>query len=378
MSNSSTPCQQGRAWVEIDLNALAFNIEEIRSKTPKTAEIMAVVKANAYGHGVEKIAERMVREGIRAFAVTSVAEGIQLREVAPDSGILVMGYTHPIDARCLYDNNLSQLVVDGIYAKSLNETGHKLRVHVAIDTGMHRLGMVPSDFEEIESIFSRTNLTVEGIATHLSSPDSFEDSDIEFTKTQIGEFMTVARKLEDKGYSIGKLHALSSYGIFNYPEFCCDYVRPGIMLYGVHSIDDKTKVQTVLRPVLSLKAIIAQVRCINAGDSVSYGRSFTANKPMKIATVSIGYADGLPRQMSGKNGEGIINGKKVPIAGRICMDMIMLDVTNIEHIKAGDTVTLIGKDGNEEIRCEEVANAAGTITNDILSGLSNRLPRVYR
>jgi len=377
MSNDLSPGPCGRAWVEIDLDALAFNLADIRSKTPKSTEIMAVVKANAYGHGVEKIAERLVNEGIKAFAVTSVVEGVQLREYVNDSTILVMGFTHPDDARWLFDCNLSQLVVDGAYAKSLNNTEYNLRVHIAIDTGMHRLGMEPSNFKEIESTFNYKNLTVEGIATHLSSPDSFNKSDIEFTKSQIEEFLKVVHKLKKKGYNAGKLHTLSSYGIFNYPEFTYDYVRPGIMLYGVHSIDDKTKVQTTLRPVLSLKAIVAQVRCIKAGESVSYGRTFTAKAPMKIATASIGYADGLPRHISGNGGKGIINGQKAPIIGRVCMDMIMLDVTDIEHIKAGDTVTLIGKDGDEEIRCEEVAKAADTITNDILSGLSNRLPRVY-
>jgi serine/alanine racemase len=377
MSNDAMPSQCGRAWVEIDLDALAFNIADIRSKIPKSTEIMAVVKANAYGHGVGKVAERMIYEGIKTFAVTSVVEGVQLRETTPDSAILVMGYTHPDDVRWLYKNNLSQLIVDDVYAKALNDTGYKLRVHAAIDTGMKRLGVEPSDFEEIERLFDYNNLTVEGIATHLSSPDGLSESDIEFTKKQIEEFMTVVHKLEGKGYNVGKLHALSSYGIFNYPEFSYDFVRPGIMLYGVHSIDDKTKVQTSLRPILSLKAIVAQVRCIKAGESVSYGRTFTADKPMKIATVSIGYADGLPRQMSGNGGNGIINGQKAPIVGRVCMDMIMLDVTNIERIKAGDVVTLIGKDGDEEIRCEEVAKSADTITNDILSSLSSRLPRIY-
>ena len=377
MSNETMPGKCGRAWVEIDLDALAYNLADIQSKIPKSTEIMAVVKANAYGHGVEKIAERMVNEGIKTFAVTSVAEGVQLRDYVNDSTILVMGYTHPNDARWLFKCNLSQLIVDGAYAKSLNDTGYNLRAHAAIDTGMHRLGVEPSNFEEIESIFNCKNLTIEGIATHLSSPDGQDDSDIEFTKMQIDEFLKVVRKLKDKGYYFGKLHALSSYGIFNYPEFCFDYVRPGIMLYGVHSIDDKTKVQTTLRPILSLKAIVAQIRHIKAGESVSYGRAFTAKKPMKIATASIGYADGLPRQISGNGGRGLINGQNAPIIGRICMDMIMLDVTEIDNIKAGDTVTLIGKDGDEEIRCEELAETAGTITNDILSGLSSRLPRIY-
>jgi serine/alanine racemase len=378
MNNDAMPGQCGRAWVEIDLDALVCNLADIRAKIPQSTEIMAVVKANAYGHGVERTAERMYLEGIRAFAVTSVVEGVQLRKFVHDSVILVMGYTHPDDARWLCDCDLSQLVVDEAYAKLLNDTGYNLRVHIAIDTGMHRLGMEPSRFEEIESIFNYNNLNVEGIATHLSSPDGLEKSDIDFTKEQIREFLTVVSKLKEIGYNVGKLHTQSSYGIYNFPELNNDYVRPGIMLYGVHSVDDKTKIQTALRPVLSLKALVAQVRHIKAGESVGYGRAFTADKSMKIATVSVGYADGFPRQISGNGGKGIISGQKIPIIGRVCMDMIMLDVTEAENVKAGDIVTLIGKDGNEEIRCEEVASSAGTITNDILSGLGNRLPRIYK
>jgi len=377
MENVKGPLKRGRAWVEIDLNALAINLADIRSNISDDSEVMAIVKANAYGHGVEKVAERLLNEGIKAFAVATVTEGIQLRKHIPQGSILVMGYTQQRDARCLKESKLSQLVVDGAHAKILNEAGYPIHVHLAIDTGMHRLGMEPSNFAEIESIFTHKNLIVEGIATHLASSDSLDVIDIDFTNNQIEKFFAVVHKLRGKGYNVGKLHMQSSYGIYNYPEFKCDYVRPGIMLYGVQSQSDETKIKTKLHPVLSLKAVIAQVRWIGAGESVSYGRLFTAGKPTKIATVSIGYADGFPRQITGNDGKCIVNGKKVPIIGRICMDMIMLDVTHVEQVQAGDVVTLIGKDGNEEIRCEEVAEAAGTITNDILTGLGERLPRIY-
>ena len=377
IADIAKPSERGRAWIEIDLDALSHNLTDIRSHLPESCEVMAVVKANAYGHGVERIAERLVSEGVDTFAVASVTEGIQLRKYVPDGEILVLGHTNPNDARCLYDNKLSQLVVDSTHAKALNDAGYVLRVHVAIDTGMHRLGMEPSNFTEIESVFNCENLIVEGIATHLASPDSFDADDMKFTNSQMEKFFTVVRKLKDKGYNVGKLHAQSSYGVYNYPELNCDYVRPGIMLYGVHSQNDDTKVKTGLRPVLSLRATIAQVRWIGAGESVSYGRLYTADKPIKLATVNVGYADGVPRQMTGNGGECIVKGRKAPILGRICMDMLMLDVTDIEHVEAGDVVTLIGKDENEEIRCEEVAAAAGTITNDILAGLSGRLPRRY-
>jgi serine/alanine racemase len=366
-----------RAWVEIDLNALAFNVADIRSKIPGTCELMAVVKADAYGHGVEKVAERLQQEGVKTFAVATVLEGIKLRECVPDGEILVLGYTQPKDAGFLVDHKLSQLVVDGAHAGLLDDTGHKLRVHIAIDTGMHRLGVEPSNFTEIESIFNLSNLTVEGIATHLASPDSLEANDVEFTNAQMEKFYSVVEALRCKGYDVGKLHAQSSYGIYNYPDIECDYVRPGIMLFGVQSQDDDTRVRTNLCPVLSLKATIAQVRWIGAGESVSYGRLYTADKPIKLATVGIGYADGIPRQMTGNGGKAIVNGRKVPIIGRICMDLLMLDVTEVDNVNAGDVATFIGKDGNEEIRCEEVAAAAGTITNDILCRLGTRLPKIY-
>ena len=371
------PLERGRAWIEVDLDALAFNLADIRSNIPDGCQVMAIIKSNAYGHGIKQVTERLVIEGVHAFAVATVVEGVQLREYIPDEEILVLGYTSPMDARYLSINKLAQLVVDGTHAKALNDAGHTLRVHIAVDTGMHRLGMEPTCFAEIENIFSYENLIVEGIATHLASPDSLNEDDINFTNAQMEKFFTVVRKLKDKGHNVGKLHAQSSYGIFNYPGIKCDYVRPGIMLYGVQSQNDDTKIKTKLHPMLSLRASIAQVKWIGAGESVSYGRLYTTDKPTKIATVNIGYADGLPRQMTGNGGKSIVNGQKVSIIGRICMDMIMLDVTDIENVEAGDVATIIGKDGNEEIRCEEVAAAAGTITNDILSGLSERLPRIY-
>ncbi|MCL2426051.1 MAG: serine racemase VanT catalytic subunit [Oscillospiraceae bacterium] len=372
-----SPIERGRAWIEIDLDALSHNIADIRSKAPRDSEIMAIVKANAYGHGLDKIAERMVQEGINTFGVATINEGIQLRQSAPTGDILVFGRVHIDDVKLLSKYRLSQLVVDGAHAKFLSKCGHQLDVHIAIDTGMHRLGLDPSNFDEIESIFSYSNLSVKGLLTHFASADSFDDDDISFTHTQIKRFYTVVSKLKEKGYDVGKLHAQSSYAIYNYPELKCDYIRPGIMLYGVHSQSDDTKITTNLRPVLSLRANIAQVKWIGIGESVSYSRIYTSDKPSKIATVCIGYADGVPRQMSGSGAVAIVKGQKVPIVGRICMDLLMLDVTDVGHVEAGDVITIIGKDGDSEIRCEDVAAISGTITNDVLTGLASRLPRIY-
>ena len=372
------PFKQGRAWVEVDLNAISHNIREIRSKTPKNCELMVVLKADAYGHGVKKVAKRMVQEGIKAFAVATLTEGIQLRKYINDGSILILGYTHPKDSALLAEYALAQIIFDAGYAKELDAASEKINVHIAINTGMNRLGIAPYEFDDIESIFHCKNLTVEGIATHLSASDSLENNDVDFTKSQIEKFTGVVKKLKEKGYNPGKQHLQSSYGIYNYPELENDYVRPGIMLFGVQSKNGETKIKTELIPALSVKAVIAQVRWIEAGESVSYSRTYTADKPMKLATVCIGYADGIPRQMSGNGGFGLVHGHKVPVVGRICMDSLILDVTGIENVKAGDTATLIGKDRDEEIRCEDVAEAAGTITNDILSRLGNRLKRIYK
>jgi serine/alanine racemase len=226
-------------------------------------------------------------------------------------------------------------------------------------------------------VYECENLTVEGVATHFASSDSLTRSDIEFTNMQNDRFLGIIDALKKRGYNVGKLHSQSSYGVLNYPGLICDYARVGMALLGVLSGDPDTVKKYNLKPILSLRACIAQVRRIGAGESVSYGRNFTTDKPMKLATVNIGYADGIARNISGKSFNCIVHGKKVPIVGRICMDFIMLDVTQVETAEAGDIVTLIGRDGDEVIRCEDLASAADTITNEIFSRLGIRLPRVY-
>ena len=377
MDNSIALSEYGRAWVEIDLDALTHNADELRSQLPSGCELMAVVKTDAYGHGAVKVAERMWREGVRSFAVATVGEGISLRESSLDGEILVLGYTPPKDARLLSEFDLTQLIIDGDYAEALNDTGCVLRVHIAIDTGMHRLGINPSNLAELESVYKCNNLIVKGVATHLASPDSVEADDIEFTNLQIKRFLDTVGALRNKGHDTGKLHIQASYGVCNYPELRCDYARIGIALYGVMSHGEKTKIKLDLRPALSLRARVAQVRWIDAGETVSYGRVFKAAAPVKLATVCIGYGDGIPRQMSGKNGQCIIRGQKVPIIGRICMDLLMADATAVDSVQPGDVATFIGRDGGEEISCEEVARLSDTITNDILCRLGSRLPRVY-
>ena len=373
------PSTYGRAWVEVDLTALAHNAAELRAILPRGCELMAVVKADAYGHGDTEVARRLRDEGVGAFAVATAGEGLRLRESGLDGEILVLGYTPAEDAELLNAHDLIQLVFDGGYAKALDGTGHKIRAHIAIDTGMHRLGIEASNLDELKSVFACGNLAIEGCATHLAAPDSPAPGDIEFTEGQIGKFFAAVNALRTAGYNVGKLHIQASYGMLNFPGLNCDYARAGIALYGVLSHDEAIfGKKPALRPVLSLRARVAQVRWIGAGESVSYGRTFTAAAPMRLATVCAGYADGVPRQISGKGGMCIINGRKVPIVGRVCMDLLMVDATDAGPVEPGDVATLIGADGDEVIRCEETAKAAGTITNDILCRLGGRLPRIYK
>jgi len=375
--NSVVPSVVGRAWVEIDLDALGHNVAATRALLPDECSIMAIVKTDAYGHGIVRVAQRMQQEGVKAFAVATVLEGIKLRDNGLDGEILVLGYTPPGDAKFLESNDISQLIVDGAYAGALNETGHKLRVHIAIDTGLHRLGIESSKFSVIESVYACENLIVNGIATHFASSDGLKKGDFEYTDLQVHKFWTVIDALKSRGYDVGRLHAQASYGICNHPAIRCNYVRAGIMLYGMMSRREDTLIKPDLIPVLSLRAVIAQVRWINSGASVSYGRTFTTDRPTKIATVGLGYGDGLPRSISGKDAYAIVCGTKVPIIGRVCMDLLMLDVTDVGQVQAGDIATFIGKDGDEEILCEDLAEIADTITNEIVCRLSERLPRIY-
>ena len=366
-----------RAWAEIDLDALCHNVRQINSNLPHGCELMAVVKTDAYGHGLEQVAKRLWNEGVRSFAVATAAEGVLLRRCGVRGSCLVLGYTPISEARTLYRNNLEQLIVDGAHAKALNDAKYRIKVHVAVDTGMHRLGIEPENLDEIESVFQCEYLTVAGIATHLASSDGQKDDDINFTEMQIKNFYETVGALQEKGYDTGKLHIQSSYGIYNYPELQCDYVRAGIMLYGVMGYNSKTRIKPDLHPVLSLHAGIVQIKWLKAGESVSYGRIYKTDKPTKVAIVSIGYADGVPRTVSGNGGTCIVNGVKVPIIGRVCMDFLMVDVTDVVSVVPGDIATLIGRVGDVEIRCEDLAEAAGTITNDIFTGLSSRVERVY-
>jgi serine/alanine racemase len=254
-----------------------------------------------------------------------------------------------------------------------------LRIHIKINTGMNRLGEDFCHVSETEAVFRFKNLRVTGIFTHLCASDSLEPDDVAFTNRQIQDFYSLLNKLKAGGLLLPKIHIQSSYGVLNYLELKCDYARIGIALYGVLSKPgERTRLSPDLKPVLSLKSRVSLIRPVNAGESVGYGREFTARKESRIAVVTAGFADGVPRSLSSGKGFVLIGGRRAPIAGRICMDQFMADVTGIPDVKEGDVVTLIGRDGSEEISAEQAAGAAGTITNELLSRVGGRLKRVYK
>ena len=370
--------KQHRAWAEIRLDHLSHNVKELSNVLPPDCEIMAVVKANAYGHGGIPIAKHLNGIGVRHFAVADVEEGIALRRKGLQGEILVLGYTSPDRFGDLSRYRLSQTVLSTDYGKALNDYGNLINVHVKIDTGMGRLGERYSDMERIVSIYRLRNLRISGTFTHLSVSDSLEDEDIAFTKSQISRFVGIVDGLKAAGIHPGALHVQSSYGILNYPDLDFELARPGITLYGLLSSEtDRVHAQVDLRPVLSLKARVTHVKEMNEDESVGYGRNYRTASSSRIASVSIGYADGVPRDLSEKGGYVLIRGQRARIAGNICMDQLMVDVSHIFGVQAGDVATLIGQDGEETITAGEVARRCGTIANEIVSRIGNRVERMY-
>lgn len=368
-----------RAYLEIDLNNLEHNVKVLKGAMPQKCKLMAVVKAEAYGHGIYEIATHLDKIGVKAFAVATIDEGIKLRQYGVSGEILILGYTAPARAKELRKYDLTQTLIDYEYSLLLNKQGYAVMTHIKVDTGMHRLGFDAKDIENISAVFSMKHIKVSGIYTHLCAADSVDEKDIFFTNVQIESFYNLLNQLKEKGITIPKIHIQSSYGLLNYPELKCDYVRAGVSLYGVlSSPNDRTKLQLDLRPVLSLKSRVILLREIKKGDSVGYSRSFVANRDSLIAVLPVGYADGYPRNLSCGKSYVLINGHQAPVVGKICMDQLAVDVTDIPDIKVGITATLIGKDGDEEISASMIADNSESITNELLSRMGQRLKIVSK
>lgn len=369
-----------RAWVEVDSATLLDNARRLEEFMPESTHLMAVLKADAYGHGAVRSALELNRIGVNAFAVACCAEGVELRRAGVRGLILILGYTDVNEWRTLARYRLTQCGVDAAYVHGLSAAARRtVSVHLKVDTGMHRLGESWEHVDDIAGCYSLPHVRVTGMFTHLCVSDSLSEGDVGFSNTQLERFFSLAGELERRGINPGELHTQSSYGIVNYPDRRCAYGRAGVALYGVKSDEhDGVKAWPELAPALSLKARIGLVREVPAGDSVGYGREFMAERPSKLAVLPIGYGDGVFRCAMHGGAEALVRGVRCPIVARICMDQLCLDVTDVPGVTRGDVATFIGRDGAGQISCEEFAARCGTITNEVLSRLGKRLPKVWR
>lgn len=371
--------EKSRAWIELDMKHLAHNVAEFKRMLPEDCKMMPAVKANAYGHGASEMAGELQKLGIDAFCVASMEEGIELRRDGIKGEILVLGYTDPAAAKTLLDYQITQTIIDEKYGKQLEsyaaKEGGRLPVHIGVDTGMHRLGIPWDAYERLCAMWKLPHLEVRGVYSHLCVSDGEEEKEIAFTKTQIARFDETVAYLRTQIKKPFAAHLQGSYGVLNYPECHYDYARVGIALYGI--LSSRTlipKSAKGLLPVLSLHSVITSIRELNPGEGAGYGLDFVAAKKSRIAAVAIGYADGIPRNLSGR-GMALLHGKRVPIVGRVCMDQLLLDVTGVPDAAPEDEVLFIGGQGAEKISAEEFAGWSDTISNEIVSRLGARLGR---
>ncbi|AWZ47634.1 alanine racemase [Clostridiaceae bacterium 14S0207] len=365
-------------WAEVDLYNLAHNMREIK-KLCKNKEVMAVVKADAYGHGALNVAPVLLENGADSLAVAVLSEAIELRKSGIQCPILILGFTPPSFIEELLKYDIDQTVFSYEFAKELSECAkikNKIaKIHIAVDTGMGRIGYLKEDenIEEVIRISKLPNLKIQGVFSHFSTADEFDKT---YTKMQIDRFNWFCNALKEKGVDIGKKHIYNSAAIIDLQEPISDRVRPGIILYGYYPSDEVNKDKISLKPVMSLKTNVVHVKRVKRGEYIGYGRVFQTEKDSIIATLPVGYADGYSRLLTGK-AKVLIRGEFAPVVGKICMDQCMIDVSNIKDIKVGEEVILIGQDGNNKITAEELGELIGTISYEILCVLGKRVPRVY-
>lgn len=363
--------------IEIDLDKIEKNIEAIRGHIPESTKIIAIVKSNAYSMGDVEIVRHLTEIGISNFAVAATSEGIRIRREFKDVEILVLGYTPEYLYESSIRNNLTFTVYSYDAAKKMDEVSKKIgmttNIHIKIDTGMNRLGFKPTNesLTEIENISKLSNINITGIFSHFAD----SEANPEFTKIQFSKFIEFTERLEAKGIEFGIKHINNTGGVFLYPEYSLDAVRPGIAIYGTHDGDIEEALNFGLEFIASIKSEVAHVKMIQKGEGVSYGLVFKAEKPTEVATIPIGYSDGLLRTMSGKI-DVLIKGKRCRQIGVICMDQLMVDVTGIE-CEVGDEVVLVGEQGSEKIWLNEYSEAAEECNTSFLTHLSPRLCRVY-
>lgn len=377
-------------WAEINLDAYAHNIRELKRVTRPPARLMAVVKANGYGHGAVEVAREALQNGAQYLGVARINEAIPLREAGLGAPILIFGYSPPDLAPMLIDYELTQTVYSLSAASALSERatrkGKKINIHLKVDSGMGRLGFLlevtngtpddipaPNPVREIEAITRLPGLTVEGIFTHFATADSADKS---YAGLQLDRFMDLLNRLQKKGLEPPIKHAANSGALIDMPDSHLDMVRPGIATYGLHPSDEVNKRIVDLKPVMTLKSKIIHLKRVPPGFNISYGITFQTKNQTTIATVPVGYADGFNRLLSSR-GHMLVHGQRVPIVGRVCMDLTMLDVGGIAGVEIEDEVVVFGQQVNETISADEIASSIGTINYEVVSTITGRVPRVY-
>ena len=362
----------------ISLDNIENNLNVIRSKVKSETKIMAAVKGDAYGHGAPAVAKKLFSLGINHFAVACLDEALEIRRSIPDCNILVLGFTHPSFASFLSQNNITQTIFGEDYARALSQNCQKnsvaVSVHIAIDTGMGRIG-----FKTAKSAIECAKLEglrVEGAFSHFSRADMLDLESEEFTKKQFEKFMQITEEIEKSGIEISLKHISNSAAIFKYPEYQLDMVRAGIVLYGLYPNPQNKEIYDGIKPAMSIKVPISHIKTVDIGDTIGYGEGFVAKKKMRVATIACGYADGIDRHLSGA--DVLVCGKRTKIIGKICMDQMMLDVTDIPEAQFLSEATILGQCGDDEITADYLAEKLGTINYQIVCDISKRVVRTYK
>ena len=365
-------------WAEVDLDAIAYNVQNIK-RIIGNKEIIAVVKADGYGHGAIDIVPTLLENGVNKLAVAVITEAIELRNHNINAPIMILGHTGLTYAEDVIKYDIEQTVYDLEYAKELSKIAQnhnkKAKIHIALDTGMGRIGFMPNEesLKEVKEIFELEGISIEGIFTHFSTSD---ETNKDYTFKQLMKFQDFNERLKEIGVNIPLKHCSNSGAIIDLPETYLDAVRAGIIIYGYYPSEEVNKEKLPLRPALTLKTKVVHIKELDKDNYISYGRTFKTKRKSIIATLPIGYADGYSRLLSGKV-KVIINGKFAKVVGRICMDQCMVDVTDIEDVKIGDEVILLGQEGNLRFNADDIAEILGTINYEVICMLRQRIPRVY-
>ncbi len=367
------------AWVEVNLSNLEHNIKSIKEKAGER-ELIGVIKADAYGHGAVKVAEVLRANGVKTFAIATLQEAVTLRDAGAREEIIMLGLTPDMYAETIVDYDITPVVCNSDNARCFSDAarakGKVLKALIAVDTGMGRIGYLTDDSEAVEDvkkIASLPNLKIKGMFSHMATADAYDKA---FSKLQEYRYMEFYNKLRDAEVEIPFRTLANSASIMEIPSVHYDGVRPGIILYGCYPSDEVNPEELSIKPVMSVKANIIHLKKVPVGFSAGYGRKFIAKRESMIATLALGYADGYPRPYSA-HAEVIVNGVKAPIAGNICMDQCMVDVTDVPNVKVGDEVIIMGTDGKNTILADDIANATGTINYEIVCAFGQRLPKVY-